>query len=138
MLKRLAVAVLAVLVLAACKGHRLKVMEDASDQGSWRMDGTLIRKYHVTLTEAYDAIVQLAKNEDWRVTKRSSSPYGAQVHAVTQEGDTPVRFEVWAPAGKAVEVGVEYDGGDRIQSIRVFEKLEKILLKKDTSQEKEK
>ena len=131
MLKRVTVVFLGLLVLGACKGNRAKILEDASDQGSWRMDGTLIRQYDITLTQAYDSILQLAKDQEWRVTDRSSSPYGADIDAVADDGKLPIEFSVWAPANKAVEIGVKYAGGDRIESIRVFEQLDKFLPKKD-------
>lgn len=114
-------------LLAGCRGDRATTfIERPTEAGRWRMDGTLIRSYDVTLTQAYDAILALAKDKDWIVRETESDDYTAGIDVKTRDL-VEINFDVWAPPGKATDIGIEYAGGDRVGSIKIFDDLERVL-----------
>jgi hypothetical protein len=115
--------------LGACSsGERFGsgIVETATPDGRWRdVDGTLIRSYNVSLQGAYDAVAKLAKDQGW-TAKPQSGAHEAEFDIVTAD-NVAIGIDIWAPAGKATDIGVRYGKGDRFQSVRIFELLEKEL-----------
>ena len=122
------VAILSAVFLGGCQGERITGFEKATDDGQWRFDGTLIRSYNVTLTQAYDSALKLAKSKHWIVSETDSGEYKAHITARTVE-HVKITFDIWAPPNKATDIGIGYGGatGDKIGSTHVFDDLERVL-----------
>lgn len=113
--------------VTGCRGERLtSVVEQPTAEGRWRADGLLIRSYNVTLGQAVDSITDLAQRKRWLIVRVVHDEHTADVDVKTSEL-VEINFDIWAPAGKATDIGVEYGGGNRIGSIRVFDDLERVL-----------
>lgn len=121
--------VVAVVVIGAlgCQGERPgAIFDETTPDGRWRIDGTLIRSYNVTLMQAYDSIHALAAGKNWLIRKSETSTHTSHISIKTREL-VEIEFSVWAPANSATDIGIEYAGGDKIGAIRVFDELERIL-----------
>jgi hypothetical protein len=113
--------------LTGCRGDRVTTfIEQPTDERRWRVDGTLIRSYNVTLQQAYDSVLKLADRKKWVVTDTASGQYTADIDVRTVER-VEINFDIWAPPGKATDIGIEYAGGDKIGSAAVFSDLERYL-----------
>ena len=101
-------------------------MDQATAEGRWRPDGVLIRSYNVTLDEAVDSVLALTAKNRWLIVSQRRGDRRANIAVKTREL-VEIEFGIWAPVGRATEIGIEYNGGNRAGSIRLFEDLERIL-----------
>jgi hypothetical protein len=91
---------LALVLLAGCQGDRWSsVIDQPTPEGRWRPDGVLIRSYNVTLDEAADAVLSLARDKRWLVITESREDRSATARIKTREL-VEIYFGVWAPAGR--------------------------------------
>lgn len=122
---RQCLCVLLFVAVGGCQTERVgSYFETSTSEGRWRTDGYLIRSYQVTLGQAADAVLALARKNRWLLIDDRRDQTGAGIVTKTHEL-VEISFDIWAPPDKATDIGIKYAGGNRPGSIRVFQELER-------------